>query len=67
MAANGVSMTAVIGALQGVFQEVGGRTIEVTNREYQLRGGINSENLPDVVRAGAGVVVAAEGMEDQQE
>ena len=24
--------------MQGAFQEAGGRTIEVTNREYQLRG-----------------------------
>jgi Cu(I)/Ag(I) efflux system membrane protein CusA/SilA len=28
-----------------VFQEVGGRTIEVTNREYQLRGTIASEDI----------------------
>ena len=45
MAASGLSMRAVIAALQGVFQEVGGRTIEVTNREYQLRGTIGTENV----------------------
>src|SRR6185295_13467694 len=28
-----------------VFQEVGGRTIEVTNREYQLRGVIAGEDV----------------------
>ncbi|MEQ1573314.1 MAG: efflux RND transporter permease subunit, partial [Vicinamibacterales bacterium] len=44
LAANGLSIRQVIDALQAVFQEVGGRTIEVTNREYQLRGVIESEN-----------------------
>jgi hypothetical protein len=28
-----------------VFQETGGRTIEVTNREYQLRGVINNDDI----------------------
>src|SRR5437867_8557864 len=41
----GVSLRQVIVALQGVFQETGGRTIEVTNREYQLRGVIASEDV----------------------
>jgi Cu(I)/Ag(I) efflux system membrane protein CusA/SilA len=40
LATSGVSLRQVIDALQSVFQEVGGRTIEVTNREYQLRGAI---------------------------
>src|SRR4051812_43125495 len=31
----GVSLREIIAALQSVFQETGGRTIEVTNREYQ--------------------------------
>jgi Cu(I)/Ag(I) efflux system membrane protein CusA/SilA len=35
----------VITAVQDVFQEAGGRTIEVTNREYQLRGVINNDQL----------------------
>ena len=34
-----------IAAFQGAFQEAGGRTIEVTNREYQLRGASSTENL----------------------
>ena len=34
----GISLKQVLGAVQGAFQEAGGRTIEVTNREYQLRG-----------------------------
>ena len=32
-------------AVQGVFQEAGGRMIEVTNRDYQLRGAINSDDI----------------------
>ena len=34
----GLSLAHVLSAVQGAFQEVGGRRIEVTNREYQLRG-----------------------------
>src|SRR5215510_106848 len=35
----------LINTLQGVFQEAGGRMIEVTNRDYQLRGVIDSADL----------------------
>src|SRR6266581_1675628 len=41
----GLSLKQVITALQGVFQEAGGRMIEVTNRDYQLRGVINTEAI----------------------
>jgi Cu(I)/Ag(I) efflux system membrane protein CusA/SilA len=41
----GISLKEVLTAVQGAFQEAGGRTIEVTNREYQLRGGLDAENL----------------------
>jgi len=41
----GLSLRQVLGAVQGAFQEAGGRTIEVTNREYQLRGAVNAESL----------------------
>ena len=41
----GISLRQLITVLQEVFQEVGGRTIEVTNRDYQLRGVVNSESL----------------------
>ena len=41
----GISLAQVLGALQGTFQESGGRTIEITNREYQLRGQVGSDNL----------------------
>ena len=40
LAATGVSLRQVITALQDISQEVGGRTIEVTNRDYQLRGAV---------------------------
>jgi Cu(I)/Ag(I) efflux system membrane protein CusA/SilA len=42
---SGISLRQVIVALQSVFQETGGRTIEVTNREYQLRGVVNSDDI----------------------
>jgi Cu(I)/Ag(I) efflux system membrane protein CusA/SilA len=41
----GVSLRQVITAVESVFQEVGGRTIEVTNREYQLRGVVGSGEI----------------------
>jgi len=41
----GLSLPQVLGAIQGAFQEAGGRTIEVTNREYQLRGGIAADSV----------------------
>ena len=41
----GISLKQVLGAVQGAFQEAGGRTIEVTNREYQLRGSLDSGSL----------------------
>ena len=41
----GISLRQVLTSVQAAFQEAGGRTIEVTNREYQLRGSVNTENL----------------------
>jgi len=41
----GIPLRQVITSVQDVFQEAGGRTIEVTNREYQLRGVINNDEL----------------------
>ena len=45
LARSGISLRQLIGSVQGVFQEAGGRTIEVTNRDYQLRGVIDSADL----------------------
>src|SRR5216117_2025252 len=52
LAKTGIPLRQVINAVQGVFQEAGGRMIEVTNRDYQLRGVIEG----DVDRADALVV-----------
>ena len=41
----GIALKEVIAAFQGAFQEAGGRTIEVTNREYQLRGSVDTADL----------------------
>ena len=41
----GIALRQVITAFQGAFQEAGGRTIEVTNREYQLRGAVDTADL----------------------
>ena len=44
----GISLRQVIAAVQGAFQEVGGRTIEITNREYQLRGGVDTADVGQI-------------------
>jgi copper/silver efflux system protein len=44
----GITLKQVLASLQGTFQEAGGRTIEVTNREYQLRGGIDTANIDGI-------------------
>ena len=41
----GLSLRDIIATLQALFQEVGGRTIEVTGREYQLRGAAGTASL----------------------
>jgi copper/silver efflux system protein len=41
----GISLRQIIQAVDGAFQEAGGRTIEVTNREYQLRGALKTDDL----------------------
>ena len=44
----GISLRQVLTSLQGAFQETGGRTIEITNREYQLRGGIDTVDMNEI-------------------
>ena len=56
----------MIAAVQGVFQEAGGRTIEVTNRDYQLRGvdrqrGPRQARVPGLGRAPDGAAGPPEG------
>ncbi len=41
----GISLAHVLSSVQSAFQEAGGRTIEVTSREYQLRGGVSSDSI----------------------
>ncbi len=45
LAATGISLRQLVATLQGAFQEAGGRTIEVTNRDYQIRGVVNNNNI----------------------
>ncbi len=45
LAERGISLRQIIQVVDGAFQEAGGRTIEVTNREYQLRGALKVDDL----------------------
>jgi len=45
LARAGFSLRQVVNSLQDVFQEAGGRTIEITNRDYQLRGTTNNSEI----------------------
>jgi len=45
MSERGIALKQVLAAFREAFQEAGGRTIEVTNREYQLRGSVNTDDL----------------------
>jgi len=40
-----ISLAEVIASVQGAFEQAGGRSIEVTSREYQLRGGLDPAGL----------------------
>src|SRR4029453_15712418 len=45
LAERGISLRQIIQVVDGAFQEAGGRTTEVTNREYQLRGALKGDDL----------------------
>ncbi len=45
LSTTGTSLRQVVDALSAAYQEAGGRTIEVTNREYQLRGVLDSADV----------------------
>ena len=45
MSERGIALRQIITAFQGAFREAGGRTIEVTNREYQLRGAVDTTDI----------------------
>ena len=42
---NGISLRQIITVLKNLFQQVGGRTIEITNRDYHLRATVDINNL----------------------
>jgi Cu(I)/Ag(I) efflux system membrane protein CusA/SilA len=48
LAETGLSLRAVVTALQAAFDQVGGRTIELTNRDYQLRSTVETEDLDEL-------------------
>jgi Cu(I)/Ag(I) efflux system membrane protein CusA/SilA len=45
LAKEGIPLRQVIVAVQNTFQEAGGRMIEATSRDYQLRGTINTTDI----------------------
>lgn len=44
----GLPLRQVVSALEGAFDQVGGRSIEVTNRDYQLRGIVTADDISQV-------------------
>lgn len=48
LADTGLNLGSVVTALQSAFDKVGGRTIEITNRDYQLRAAVDTEQLDDI-------------------
>src|SRR5215470_14448137 len=44
----GLTLRELIATLQGALQEAGGRTIEVTNRDYQVRGVVSHDNIDQI-------------------
>ena len=44
----GLSLKQLVDALQSALQEAGGRTIEVTNRDYQIRGIVSHDNIDEL-------------------
>src|SRR6266850_1268087 len=45
LAKAGIPLKQVIASVQGVFQEAGGRMIEATSRDYQLRGVVKTDDI----------------------
>jgi Cu(I)/Ag(I) efflux system membrane protein CusA/SilA len=48
LAKTGVTLRDLIMSLQSAFEETGGRTLEVTNRDYQLRGSLAVEDISNL-------------------
>ena len=48
LAENGISLKQLSTTLQGAFQEAGGRVLEVTNRDYQIRGTVANDSVDKI-------------------
>jgi len=48
VARSGLSLTQLTATLQNAFQEVGGRVVEVTNRDYQIRGAVAERGIDQI-------------------
>ena len=45
LAETGISLRQLVDSLRGAFEEAGGRVLEVTSRDYQIRGVVNNDNV----------------------
>jgi Cu(I)/Ag(I) efflux system membrane protein CusA/SilA len=54
LAANGLSLRTVVTSLQSALEQVGGRMIEIANRDYQVRGVVKSVGLDALENLGVG-------------
>ncbi|AYH43985.1 CusA/CzcA family heavy metal efflux RND transporter [Azoarcus sp. DN11] len=45
LAESGLSLKQIVATFQNAFPEAGGRTLEVTNRDYQIRGIVTYHNI----------------------
>jgi Cu(I)/Ag(I) efflux system membrane protein CusA/SilA len=50
LAEAGLTLRSLVTTFETAFEQVGGRSIDITNRDYQLRGVIASEELDDLER-----------------
>jgi copper/silver efflux system protein len=48
LAEAGLSLRPVIAALEGAFEQVGGRMIEVANRDYQVRARVKNDDIDEL-------------------
>ncbi|HVS22907.1 MAG TPA: efflux RND transporter permease subunit, partial [Gammaproteobacteria bacterium] len=44
----GLSLRQLVATLQAAFEEAGGRAIEVTNRDYEIRGVVNHDSIDQI-------------------
>ncbi len=48
LAETGISLKKLISVLKSTSHEIGGRILEVTNRDYQIKGSININNIDQI-------------------